>query len=77
MDFVNNLDTDTSLSILSCLDDPSDIVRASAVSRSWRQFGILFNVCYLLLISVLNLEFGGLEFYLSFPKNSCFCICSD
>ncbi|XP_010427438.1 PREDICTED: F-box protein At4g00755 [Camelina sativa] len=44
MDFVNNLDTDTSLSILSCLDDPSDIVRASAVSRSWRQFVINYNL---------------------------------
>ena len=39
MDFVNKLDTDTLLSILSCLDDPSDLVRASAVSRSWRDFG--------------------------------------
>ncbi|CAN7089166.1 unnamed protein product [Brassica rapa subsp. narinosa] len=40
MDFINNLDTDTSLAILSCLDDPSDLVRASAVSRSWRGFVI-------------------------------------
>ncbi|EOA22040.1 hypothetical protein CARUB_v10002565mg [Capsella rubella] len=44
MDFVNNLDSDTSLSILSCLDDPSDIVRASAVSRSWREFVINYNL---------------------------------
>ncbi|CAH8323727.1 unnamed protein product [Eruca vesicaria subsp. sativa] len=41
MDFVKNLDTDMSLAILSCLDDdPSDLVRASAVSRSWRHFVI-------------------------------------
>ncbi|XP_048631297.1 F-box protein At4g00755-like [Brassica napus] len=40
MDFVENLDTDMSLAILSCLDDPSDLVRASAVSRSWRDFVI-------------------------------------
>ncbi|KAF2539453.1 hypothetical protein F2Q68_00018538 [Brassica cretica] len=40
MDFIKNLDTDMSLAILSCLDDPSDLVRASAVSRSWRGFVI-------------------------------------
>ncbi|KAG2331094.1 hypothetical protein Bca52824_002274 [Brassica carinata] len=40
MDFVKNLDRDMSLAILSCLDDPSDLVRASAVSRSWRHFVI-------------------------------------
>ncbi|KAL0712413.1 hypothetical protein Bca4012_019391 [Brassica carinata] len=40
MDFVKNLDTDMFLAILSCLDDPSDLVRASAVSRSWRHFVI-------------------------------------
>ncbi|KAJ4876717.1 F-box protein [Raphanus sativus] len=38
MDFVSNLDGDMCLAILSCLDDPSDLVRASAVSRSWRHF---------------------------------------
>ncbi|CAH8323986.1 unnamed protein product [Eruca vesicaria subsp. sativa] len=50
MDFVKNLDTDTSLLILSCLDDPSDLVRASAVSRSWREFviryGLSKNLCF-------------------------------
>lgn len=50
MDFIKNLDTDTSLAILSCLDDPSDLVRASAVSRSWRGFGknhlLLFTFDY-------------------------------
>ncbi|RID70917.1 LOW QUALITY PROTEIN: hypothetical protein BRARA_C02892 [Brassica rapa] len=44
MDFVNKLDTDTLLSILSCLDDPSDLVRASAVSRSWRDFVIRYGL---------------------------------
>ncbi|KAF8087157.1 hypothetical protein N665_0596s0009 [Sinapis alba] len=44
MDFVKKLDTDTSLSILSCLDDPSDLVRASAVSRSWREFVIRYSL---------------------------------
>ncbi|CAN8248202.1 unnamed protein product [Cochlearia groenlandica] len=40
MDFVNNLDPDMSLAILSCLNDPSDLVRVSTVSRSWREFVI-------------------------------------
>ncbi|KAL0712345.1 hypothetical protein Bca4012_019323 [Brassica carinata] len=44
MDFVKNLDTDMSLAILSCLDDPSDLVRASAVSRSWREFVIKYSL---------------------------------
>ncbi|VVB06835.1 unnamed protein product [Arabis nemorensis] len=44
MDFFNNLDTDMSLAILSCLDDPSDLVRASAVSRSWREFVIKYSL---------------------------------
>ncbi|CAF1702958.1 unnamed protein product [Brassica napus] len=48
MDFVSKLDTDTLLSILSCLDDPSDLVRASAsaVSRSWRDFGLSKKLCF-------------------------------
>uniref|UniRef100_A0A1J3CA94 F-box protein n=1 Tax=Noccaea caerulescens TaxID=107243 RepID=A0A1J3CA94_NOCCA len=44
MDFVNSLDTDMSVAILSCLDDPSDLVRASAVSRSWREFVIKYSL---------------------------------
>ncbi|KAH0898341.1 hypothetical protein HID58_047909, partial [Brassica napus] len=44
MDFVENLDTDMSLAILYCLDDPSDLVRASAVSRSWRDFVIKYSL---------------------------------
>ncbi|WZZ41679.1 hypothetical protein YC2023_037938 [Brassica napus] len=48
MDFVSKLDTDTLLSILSCLDDPSALVRASAsaVSRSWRDFGLSKKLCF-------------------------------
>ncbi|KAJ0250038.1 hypothetical protein HA466_0142490 [Hirschfeldia incana] len=50
MDFVNKLDTDTFLSILSRLHDPSDLVRASGVSRSWRDFviryGLSKNLCF-------------------------------
>ncbi|KAJ0265218.1 F-box protein [Hirschfeldia incana] len=71
MDFVKNLDADMSLAILSCLDDPSDLVRASAVSRSWRHFVIKYslskNLCLKLfhqltsvdrIIEIIN-EAGG------------------
>ncbi|CAN8308893.1 unnamed protein product [Cochlearia groenlandica] len=60
MDFVNNLDTDTSISILSCLDDPSDLVRASSVSRSWRHFLIRYsfskNLCLKLFHQLSNVN---------------------
>ncbi|XP_071706825.1 F-box protein At4g00755-like [Rutidosis leptorrhynchoides] len=39
-DFIQWLGVDMSIKILMCLDNPSDLVRASAVSISWRQFVI-------------------------------------
>lgn len=39
VDFFNWLDHDTLMRILICLEDPSDLVRVSSVSRSWREFG--------------------------------------
>jgi hypothetical protein len=45
MDFLNCLDHDTSMKILRCLEDPSDLVRASYVSRSWRDFGEYLLLC--------------------------------
>ncbi|GAV85590.1 F-box-like domain-containing protein [Cephalotus follicularis] len=41
LDFLNWLDPDMSIKILMCLEDPSDIVRASCVSRQWRNFVIM------------------------------------
>ncbi|KAK6920193.1 hypothetical protein RJ641_016097 [Dillenia turbinata] len=38
-DFLNWLEMDTSVKILSCLEDPTDLARICCVSRSWRQFG--------------------------------------
>ncbi|XP_075477574.1 F-box protein At4g00755-like isoform X2 [Primulina tabacum] len=38
IDFLQCLETDMSLHIMSFLDDPVDIVRASATSHFWRQF---------------------------------------
>ncbi|KAJ9539671.1 hypothetical protein OSB04_026177 [Centaurea solstitialis] len=37
-DFIQWLGADMSIKILMCLDNPADLVRASAVSSSWRQF---------------------------------------
>ncbi|KAI3808833.1 hypothetical protein L1987_24795 [Smallanthus sonchifolius] len=40
-DFIQWLGADMSIKILMCLDNPTDLVRASAVSSSWRQFVIM------------------------------------
>lgn len=48
-DFLDSLDPDVSSKILMSLDDPADIVRASSVSRTWRDFGKLVYlgvICY-------------------------------
>lgn len=39
IDFVNWLDPDMSIQILTCLDDLSDLLRVTCVSRCWRQYG--------------------------------------
>ncbi|KAK7294996.1 hypothetical protein RJT34_17898 [Clitoria ternatea] len=44
-DFLSCLDSDTSLKILMCLDDPADLVRVSCVSRSWRRYVIANCIC--------------------------------
>ncbi|KAK7394840.1 hypothetical protein VNO78_15381 [Psophocarpus tetragonolobus] len=44
-DFLNYLDSDMSLKILMCLDDPADLVRVTCVSRSLRQSVIANGLC--------------------------------
>lgn len=44
-DFVKWLGQDMSIKILMCLNDPSDLVRTSAVSRSWREFVVANGLC--------------------------------
>lgn len=44
VDFVNSIETDMSIKIFMCLDDPADMVRISSVSRSWRQFVIVHGL---------------------------------
>lgn len=50
INFLDCLDVDLTLSILTLLDNPADVVRASVVSQSWHHFGELqkFNKfsCY-------------------------------
>ncbi|XP_060205451.1 F-box protein At4g00755-like isoform X2 [Lycium barbarum] len=40
IDFVQSLESDMSVNILTCLNDPADVVRASSVSSLWHQFVI-------------------------------------
>ncbi|GLU00598.1 hypothetical protein SLE2022_179520 [Rubroshorea leprosula] len=40
LDFLNYLNRDVSLKIMTCLDHPSDIVRAASVSHNWLRFAI-------------------------------------
>ncbi|KAK4344373.1 hypothetical protein RND71_037467 [Anisodus tanguticus] len=44
-DFVQCLLPDMSIKILTCLEDPSDLIRVSAVSTCWRQFVIENGLC--------------------------------
>ncbi|KAK4344909.1 hypothetical protein RND71_035085 [Anisodus tanguticus] len=40
IDFVQSLESDMSVNILTCLKDPADVVHASSVSSLWRHFVI-------------------------------------
>lgn len=41
IDFVQSLESDMSVNILTCLNDPVDVVRAGSVSSLWHHFGEL------------------------------------
>ncbi|XP_076883868.1 F-box protein At4g00755-like [Bidens hawaiensis] len=43
-DFIQWLGADMSIKILICVDNPADLVRATAVSTSWRQFAITNDI---------------------------------
>ncbi|XP_024996251.1 F-box protein At4g00755-like [Cynara cardunculus var. scolymus] len=45
IDFVRWLDIDVVLKILMCLNDPADLIRASAVSQYWQKFVISYGLC--------------------------------
>ncbi|XAR63097.1 hypothetical protein NMG60_11022921 [Bertholletia excelsa] len=50
IDFLQWLQVDMGLNILLCLDDPSDIIRASAVSRFWHHFVVAHGLSKLLCL---------------------------
>ncbi|XP_076953095.1 F-box protein At4g00755-like [Bidens hawaiensis] len=58
-DFIQWLGADMSIKILMCLDNPTDLVRASAVSSSWRQFvianGLSKQLCIRMFPEVSNI----------------------
>ncbi|XP_020570995.1 F-box protein At4g00755-like [Phalaenopsis equestris] len=58
LDFVEWLGPDTASSVLLFLEDPADLVRLSAVSRSWRRFvienGFCKNFCSRICFEVSN-----------------------
>ncbi|CAL4956686.1 unnamed protein product [Urochloa decumbens] len=51
-DFLDWLGPDTSACIFHRLDDPADLARAAAVSRSWRQFVIVNGFCKRLCLRI-------------------------
>lgn len=53
-DFIQWLGADMSIKILMCLDNPTDLVRASAVSSSWRHFGEFGTLFVDEILSVLT-----------------------
>ncbi|XP_061962120.1 F-box protein At4g00755 isoform X2 [Populus nigra] len=75
MDFLNCLDHDTSMKILRCLEDPSDLVRASYVSRSWRDFASEVGCSKFVEWETLKREHKAYAFLaqacLSFPFDDC------
>ncbi|KAH9610948.1 hypothetical protein KSS87_019499 [Heliosperma pusillum] len=44
-DFLDSLHPDVAVKILTCLDDPRDVVRASSVSRAWHDCVIANSIC--------------------------------
>ncbi|XP_011035366.1 PREDICTED: F-box protein At4g00755 isoform X2 [Populus euphratica] len=75
MDFLNCLDHDTSMKILRCLEDPSDLVRASYVSRYWRDFASEVGCSKFVEWETLKREHKAYAFLaqacLSFPFDDC------
>ncbi|KVI10120.1 F-box domain, cyclin-like protein [Cynara cardunculus var. scolymus] len=57
-DFIQWLGADMSIKILMCLDNPADLVRASAVSSSWRQFGKFITLCINIRFHTISLTFN-------------------
>ncbi|KAM7277106.1 hypothetical protein ACFE04_018972 [Oxalis oulophora] len=66
-DFLNWIDHDVSLKILMCLDDPSDLVRVGAVSRSWRNFVVGNGLCKELCL-LMSPQLSGVDHVIDHSK---------
>ncbi|CAJ2666629.1 unnamed protein product [Trifolium pratense] len=53
MDFIQCLGPDLSIKVFSCLDNPGDLVRASAVCSSWEHFVIENGLCKQLCLKMI------------------------
>ncbi|CAK9145764.1 unnamed protein product [Ilex paraguariensis] len=69
IDFLRWLQTDMALNILMFLDDPADLVRASAVSCFWRHFVIANGLCKQLCVRM----FPQLSSVAHVIETSCCC----
>ncbi|XP_074279910.1 F-box protein At4g00755 [Silene latifolia] len=59
-DFLDSLHPDVAEKILTCLDDPSDVVRASSVSRAWHDFVVANSICKHLCIRLFP-QLSGID----------------
>nr|CAB3473118.1 unnamed protein product [Digitaria exilis] len=73
-DFLNWLGHDTSACIFHRLDDPADLARAAAVSRSWRQFVIANEFCKSVCLRICPEDYSNLCGALVSSKPSVNCI---
>ncbi|KAK2366972.1 F-box protein [Trifolium repens] len=75
MDFIQWLGPDLSIKVFSCLDDPGDLVRASAVCSSWEHFVIVNGLCKQLCLKMIPEIFGVVprieKFIIQTDRNKC------
>ncbi|GER57465.1 F-box family protein [Striga asiatica] len=76
IDFLQFLETDVSVHIMSFLDDPADVVRASAVSRNWRKFVnygriVILNYMFRLRAATVSFSFCLLEALVGYSDSRC------
>ncbi|XP_045815766.1 F-box protein At4g00755-like isoform X3 [Trifolium pratense] len=72
MDFIQWLGPDLSIKVFSCLDDPGDLVRVSAVCSSWEHFVIENGLCKQLCLKMIPEVSGvvpSIEYYMIEPDS--------
>jgi hypothetical protein len=66
-DFLEWVGQDVSMNILMCLEEPSDLVHVSAVSRSWRHFVVANGLCKQLCL-IMFPQLSGVHHVIDFTK---------